>query len=452
MQKALTLREKLGYGVADVGASLSYNAINFFFFFFLVNIIGMRPALAGSVLLIGRVFDALTDPLMGLITDRTRSRWGRRMPYIWAGMLPLGASFVLLWLVPNSATVTFWLAIAALCLHDLFFTLVNVPYVSLTPELAPDYSERTALTSYRVGFSTFASLIASAAPPVIVGLLSGSSNLAATDQRSWVFMSIIFGAIITLSYLLMALNVREPKSKRRESQPLNPLLETRTAFAIYGYQQILLLFVVVTIGIGIISSMLPFYLGGSLQLSAFQQTLILGTLFISAILSLPLWSALASRMGKRGAFAIGLIVLSFSTFLLVWFAPPGLSAYLLIMTVIAGLGVGAVLLFPWAMLPDVVEFDELETGKRREGLIYAIFTFAQKIAFAIGVFLNGQVQELSGYVPDAAVQSETALLGIKFMVGPVAAVTFALALVLVWRFPITQEKHAAAKARLAARS
>jgi GPH family glycoside/pentoside/hexuronide:cation symporter len=174
-------------------------------------------------------------------------------------------------------------------------------------------------------------------------------------------------------------------------------------------------------------------------------------LFVSAILSLPLWTRLAARTGKRLALGVGLVGLSIATLLLIAFSPPGVSGYLMAMSVLAGIGVGAVLLFPWAMLPDVVEFDELASGHKREGLVYAIFTFGQKTAFALGVFLNGQVQELTGYQPGAAAQSEGAIQGIATMVGPVAAAVFLAAVVWVWRFPISRERHEAARLELAER-
>jgi GPH family glycoside/pentoside/hexuronide:cation symporter len=449
----LSRRQKLAYGVADLGAALSYNAINFFLLFFLVNVLELRPMLAGSVLLLGRVVDAVTDPLMGALSDRTRSRWGRRMPYIWAGLLPLGASFALLWLVPaGSQTTMFVLAATLLMLHTVLYTVVQIPYMALTPALAPGYQARTELTSYRIGFGTLASLLAAAAPPLIIALFEPGLELSRTSQASWVWMGLIFAAVITLSYLVMALSVREPPLPSFAPQPQPPFWrEVPSVFRSYGFTSVVLLFMTTTLGVGIVSSMLPFYLDAALRLTAEEQTLVLGVLFVSAILSLPLWTHLAARTGKRLALGVGLVGLSMATLLLVAFSPPGVSGYLMAMSVLAGIGVGAVLLFPWAMLPDVVEFDELASGHKREGLIYAIFTFGQKTAFALGVFLNGQVQEWTGYQPGAAVQSEGAIQGIVTMVGPVAAAVFLAATFWVWRFPISRERHEAARLELAER-
>jgi GPH family glycoside/pentoside/hexuronide:cation symporter len=257
---------------------------------------------------------------------------------------------------------------------------------------------------------------------------------------------------MSLSYLTMAATVRERRTLQVPFGTLNLWQEYRSAFAVFGYPQVLVLFMVVTIGLGIISSILPFYLTSALRLSPGEQTTILGLLFGVAILALPAWSALSARVGKKAAFAAGLLTLGVSVVLLVSLAPGGwLSPLLVTFTVFAGLGTATVLLFPWAMIPDVVEFDELRTGKRREGLLYAIFTFGQKTAFALGAFLNAQMLELVGYQRDAVEQSARAIAGIQWMVGPVAAGVFLLAVLLVWRYPITKAKHDEARAALATR-
>jgi GPH family glycoside/pentoside/hexuronide:cation symporter len=457
----LSLREKLSYGVADIGASLSYNAVNVFFLFFLVEVLGLAAALAGLVLLVGRVLDAVTDPLMGLLSDRTRSRWGRRKPYIWAGAVPFGLSFALLWTLPESSQpVMFALAAAFLTLHAVIYTVVQVPYMALTPELAPEYAARTELTSYRIGFGTVASLVAVAVPPVLVAALNSFLGQPEGARAGWPLMGAVFGMIMSLSYLVMAWGVRE-RGRPPAVGPLRPLDEYRSALRVHGYGQVLVLFVVVTLGLGIISSMLPFFLASALLLGPSERSLLLGLFFLVAVLTLPFWTRLGARLDKRLAFALGLALLAAVVPVLVLFAPPGeLALFTLVMTAVAGVGVGALLLFPWAMVPDVVEFDELQSGRRREGLFYAIFTFGQKTAFAVGAFLNAQVLALLGYrstAMEAAMemgavsQSAEAVLGIKLMVGPVAAGVFAVAALLALRVPITRATHDAVRARLAER-
>ena len=441
-------REKLGYGVADVGASLTFVAVNTWLLYFLINIVGLGPLLAGFVFVAGRGLDALLDPIMGVLSDRFKGRIPRKRFIGW-GAVPLGLSFALLWWVPEGAqALKFALSLGAFMLFSTLYTVVQVPYMALTPEIAPDYDERTRLTSYRTAFGTLGSMLAFALPPLVVVAFSSSPDLAQSAPLGWLVTGVLFGAVSSAAYLTMVATVKEPVA-RVSKQTQSFLSAYRSAFGIYGFREVFALFVVVTVGIMVLNSILPFYLESSLRLSADAQPLVLGTLFGVAVLALPLWNALAVRLGKRTALALGLALLGTSVLLLVGFSPPGrVSVYLLGLTALTGVGFSAVLLFPWAMLPDVVEFGELASGQRSEGLLYALFTFGQKLAGSVGVFANALVASLFGYQSGAALQTPNTVRAIKVMAGPVAAGVFLLAIVFVLRFPVTKEKHEAARVKL----
>jgi glycoside/pentoside/hexuronide:cation symporter, GPH family len=441
--------EKLSFGVADVGASLTFVAINTWLLYFLINIAGLEPLLAGLVFMIGRIFDAITDPIMGVISDRLKPKIGRK-PFIAWGAIPLGISFALLWLVPEaSQLVKFILATLAFMLFSLLYTIVQMPYMALIPELTEDYDERTDLSSYRAAFGTLASLLAVAVPPIIVGFFNPKTELSQTSSQGWLWMGLIFGLIASISYLVMVAGVKEPKCIQASLENPDFLGEFRSAFKIYGLPQIFVLFIIITIGMMIVNSILPFFLESSLRITGNNQSIVLGTLFLVAILVFPLWNILATRLGKRTALILGLLILASSLLLLVGFTTPGkISVYLMVLTALAGVGLSAVLLFPWAMLPDVVEFDELYTGRRREGLIYALFTFGQKIAGSIGVFSNAIVASVFGYRQGVIEQSATTVSAIRWMAGPVAALVFLISIFFVLRFPITKAKHYEARLKL----
>ena len=472
---ALSFRERVGYGVADFGASLTFVAVNTWLLYFLVNVVGLGPLRAGLVFVAGRVFDALLDPVMGLVSDRTQNRWGR-LPYIRLGAAPLGASFALLWFLPDGPG-GFALALGAFGLFSLFYTVVQVPYLALTPELAPGYDERTSLSAYRVGFGVLASLLAVALPPVIItsfGTSSGDApTLAASGPTGWRVMGVLFGLAAAASYLTMAASVREPgrelarasaqaaqeATKRRPVRVMTVMTEVRAAWRVHGFAPLFVLFMTVTVGLMIVNSVLPFYLESVLRLSPQAQPLVLGTLFGIAILAFPLWTFLAARFGKRAGLVFGLVGLSSGLGLIVWVEPQAFSA-LLALTALAGVGLSAVMLFPWAMLPDVLEFSEEarkeiggeEAGNARAGLLYALFTFGQKLAGSLGVFANALVASLFGYQAGVAEQSARTVAGLRGMTGPVAALVFLVALLLTLRFPITRKAHEAVRTRLEARA
>ena len=446
----LPLAQRIAYGASDMGASLTFVAINTWLLYALVNVAGVPPLWAGGVFVAGRLVDAVTDPIMGVLGDRWRDRVGR-LPFLRWGAFPLAAAFAAVWWAPDlgpGGAVAY--ALVTFVLFGIAYTVVQVPTMALTPELAPDYDERTALTSWRIGFGVVASMLAVAAPPMVVLAVVGGGDLAAAGPTGWRVLGVVFGLVAALAYLTTATVVREPV---RPPKPAGPVVHAPwwTAFRAPGYASVWTLFLLVTLGIMTLNSMLPFFLESALELPGEAQTLVLGTLFGVAVLSFPLWGALSARLGKRGALTLGLVLLAGATLTLVTVTPPGeVGPLLLALTALAGVGLAAVMMLPWAMLPDVVEFDALAHGERREGLLYALFTFGQKAAGSLGVFANALAATWFGYVQGSALQAPETVAGIRLMTGPVAAGVFLIAAAWVWTYPITRERHAAAQAALAA--
>jgi GPH family glycoside/pentoside/hexuronide:cation symporter len=443
--------QRIAYGVSDLGASLTFVAINTWLLYALINVAGVPAVWAGAIFVSGRLVDALTDPLMGVLGDRWRDRIGR-LPFLRWGAVPLGVTFAAVWWAPDlSAGAAIGYALVTFILFGIAYTVVQVPTMALTPALAPGYDERTALTGWRIGFGVVASMLAVATPPLIVLSVTGGGELAAAGVLGWRVFAVIFATIAILAYLTTATFVREPTHP-----PSPPATATRapwwSAFQATGYTSVWVLFLLVTMGIMTLNSMLPFFLESALALPGDAQTLVLGTLFGVAILSFPLWGMVSARLGKRGALTTGLLLLAAATLTLVYTAPSGaVSPLLLLLSAIAGVGLAAVMMLPWAMLPDVVEFDAWRSGERREGLLYALFTFGQKVAGSLGVFANAIAATLFGYVQGQALQAPETVFGIQLMTGPVSAGIFLLAAAWVWTFPITRERHREMQTALASR-
>ena len=439
----LGLGLKIGYGVADVGASLSYVAINTWLLFYLVNTVGLSPLAAGVVFVAGRAFDAVLDPVVGAWLDRRRGHVRRTRLIAWAA-LPFGATFALLWAIPAGSM---WLALTALLATSLLYTVVQVPYMSLTPDLAPDYDDRTELTGYRVAFGIVGSLVAAAAPPALVMAVAPAPSLAASGPEGWIVLGVAFGALTAVPYLITAWAVPEPAAAIA-APPAFPF-RVRDAFRIHGFREILAAFIAITVGLMVVSSMLPFFLESALRVSPGGQTVVLGLFFGVAALVFPAWSFASRRFGKRGTLAAACVALAAATLAIVWGVPAGgLSAPLVAGACLAGIALAGVLLLPWAMLPDVVEFGELAGAGRREGTLYALFTFGQKLAGSAGVFANAIAATVFGYRQGVAEQSAATVAGIELMVGPVAAALFVAAALLALRVPITRATHADARRAL----
>ncbi len=443
-------RLAFGIGGAEIGASLAFVAVNTWLLYYLINVARVPPLLAGTVFVAGRVVDAITDPLMGTLVDRTRQRVPRLRWVRW-GALPLGAAFALLWWAPAAAgDAATWVALAALLATSVLYTVVQVPVLSLTPDLVPGYDDRTSLTAVRTAFAVVASMLAVALPPLIVSAVSGGGDLAASAPAGWAWMGVAFGLIVTAGYLTLPRLVPEPRASSEARGGGDAAWWT--VLRSPGFASVLVTFLVVTIGIMLVNSLLPFALESVLLIPAAQQTTLLGLLFGTAVLTFPAWAWLTGRIGKRGALTLGALVLAGALLgLMHGGVGAGMTASTLAWTALAGVGLAAVMALPWAMLPDVVEFDALRSGEHREGLLYALFTFGQKLAGSVGVFANALATSLLGYQAGSAVQAESTVRGLQVVLGPIAAAVFVVAAIVVWTSPITRASHARARSELDAR-
>ncbi|MBB5233902.1 MFS transporter [Deinococcus budaensis] len=453
MTPHLRTRDKLLYGPADFGGNLVGVVGNTWLLYYFVNVAGLPPLLAGLAFLAGRLFDALVDPAIGALSDRLRVRRGR-LWFTRVFALPAGLVFGALWLVPyvDGTPGRFLLACLGFMTLSVLYSLATIPYLALGPELTRDYDERTRLNSYRLAFSMLATLVGVALPPLIVLGVTGARDLASSPPAGWLVVGVVSAVAATAALLVTGLGVREPL--RHLSGAAHPPLRWRAVrelLGTFGLGPLLGVFLLITVALMVTNSILPFFLESVLRLPGSLQAPLLGGLFAVAILGFGLWSWLSGRIGKRAGVMLGSALMVLSLLLYVYAVPRGGVSPLLIGTiVINGLGLAAVSLFPWAMLPDVLEFDELRSGLRREGLLYALLLLGLKAAGSLGVFSNALVTGGLGYVAGSAVQSSDTVRGIALMMGPVPAALYLAALVCAWRYPITRQNHAQARAQLAA--
>ncbi len=206
----LPLKVKLGYGICDLGGNLFFTVIAFLLLNYLTDTVGIAAGLAGSIIMIGKIWDAITDPMAGYLSDRTRTRWGRRRPYIFFGSFPLFAAMVVMFTHPgftNQGHLFVW-AVVAYCFLCTAYTLVNIPYNSMTPELTQDFHERTSLNGYRFGFAVIGTLIgAGGALPLVAAFGSKTTG--------YTVMGALFGAVMLVTALITFYTVKEPPAPSR---------------------------------------------------------------------------------------------------------------------------------------------------------------------------------------------------------------------------------------------
>lgn len=436
----LSRRTKLAYGVGDLGNAVTNSAVQFFLMKFFTDAALVSPALVGGALLIGKIWDAVNDPLFGWLTDRTKSRFGRRRVYMIFGAVPLALAIALLWFVPPglSRWLTFtWIAFTFI-LFDTLWTLTNVPYYALTSELTDSYDERSSLTVYRMVMAVPAYLVGAALTPAIVGLF-------ALQTSGYGFIGILYGVIAAAALLISAAGLRERPALAGTQAEASPFRSMAKALHNRAFVQLCAAYFIINISFAFIKTLMAYFIEYQLLMKA-QTSLVMGLMLICVTLALPGWKVISEKMDKGPAYALGMVV-GATAVALAFLLPHGETAWIYPLAALAGIGFAAQWVFPWAMVADVADFDRLETGEVRSGMYYGVWGLATKISEALAIAGVGWVLTGFGYIANAA-QSETALLGIRLFFGVIPAVCILLGLPLLVRYPITRRSHAEVQRRL----
>ena len=441
----LPRKAKLLYGTGDFGFALTDTVIGVLFAIFLTDVVGLAPALAAAAIFFGRTWDYINDPIIGYISDRTRSRWGRRRPFLLIGFIPFALGFGMMWIIPPIHE-QIWLAVyygAAFFIYDTFATFVYMPYYSLTPELTEDYDERTNLTSYRMFFSIIGQLAAFTVPLAIIGSMVPENGLKVT------WTGICLGLVSALPLILVFFGTKERPEHQTQEQPtikesVKSVLGNRPFIFAVG------VFLFTNTAFSIIQTILLYFLKYQMHLED-KSDLILGTVFVAALASLPFWVWASKHWDKRIAYIIGMVFFSVVMFAMISIDPSWNTAIIYVLAALAGIGVGAMDVLPWSIIPDAIEYDELKSGKRHEGTFYSMVTLIGKIDGSIAVPLMLLVMGWSGFQPNAAVQPASAILAIRLMTGVAPAIFLVLGIIFALFYPLTRSRHADLRRKIAER-
>ncbi len=436
----LSLKTKIFYGIGDIGNAIFNTAVSFFLLVFYTDGALIAPALASSAMLIGKIWDAVNDPIFGSISDRAHHRLGKRRVFMIYGAAPLAIFAALLWFVPKGMTdvLTFlWIALTFI-FFDTFMTITGVPYYALTAELTRDYDERASLTTWRMLFGVIAFAIGASGTPFFVSLFK--------DLRTgYSVVGIIYGVICALVLWIAAAGIHERKDTCEQVSETPPWKAFWITLKNRKFLQLIVAYLIASLGFTLIQTLLAYYMKYQLNMPN-EITLVTAVLLLSVLIFLFPWRWISKKMNKGPAFAIGLGIAGLamlSSFLL----PHKPTPLIFLVAFVAGAGFSANWVFPWSMVPDVVEFDELECGETRSGMFYGVWGFTSKLTAALAIAISGWVLQLSGYVANAE-QTSVTLNSIKIFFGVVPAVMFAIAFPLLFLYPITQKSHAEAIKKL----
>jgi len=442
MTEKISLKTKFGFGAGEFSSSIFFTITSFWLMNFLTDEVRLSAALAGTALLVGKIWDAVIDPFIGHFSDHTRSRWGRRRPYLLIFAVPLGAAFVLMFRNPGIADQTgkFIWALFTYVFFCTVYSFTNIPYNSLLPEMTPDYNQRTTISGFKQGFAVIGTLLGAGAAMPIMALFAGRT-------AGFVGMSAVFGFLAALSLLVTFFSVKEPEFQEKPPGE-NVVNSLKDVFSNRPYLWLLTAWFTNSTAVAILQTMLIYFYKYILRDEA-GVTLGMITLLLMTMLTIPLWVWITKRIGKKTAYAAGM-TLTLLTVLGVAFAGDRLgTGGTLVLMALAGVGFSSHYVLPWAMAPDTIEFGYARSGVRREGIYYSVWTFVIALGGAFAGFLVGQGLSLSGYVPDAA-QSASSILGIRLLIGPLPVLLILLGNLALFFYPLNRKRYEELQAQIRA--
>lgn len=409
---------------------------------FYTDVVGINVVLLGYILFSVRIFDAITDPVIGYISDRTKTRFGRRRPYIVVGTVFIAVAMILLFNPPQASPSdeTLWFGVFIYTLF-FFWTIVTVPYESLGPEITFDYHERTSLFGMRDGF-LIAGTLAAASAPAMVQWLFGLPDNAAGERAKFFWISILYAPLLigTAGWCVMAIKERLPQSG---PSPLGLFSGIRQVARNRPFVILLAAYTISAIGNNLPATLILFYVEYVLQSDMADFFLLL--YFMSGILFLPFWIYISRRTGKKAAWVTSMAVNS-GAFMGVFFLGPGDAWIYGILVFLSGIGFGATLALPSAIQADVIDYDEYLTGERREGQYIGWWSISKKLAAAVGIGVGLAVLGMAGYTPNAE-QTQKVQFVLRMLYAFIPSLFNLLGLVVALAYPISDQVHG--KIRLA---
>jgi glycoside/pentoside/hexuronide:cation symporter, GPH family len=415
----LSLRTCLGWGIGTIGIAILFNTVNLLLLRFLTDFLGIAAAFAGFVLALSKIYDAITDPLMGYISDRTKGRLGRRRPYLVLGGVLCALSLPMLFLLPSIVSVDARIAVVvfAAFFYSTAYTVFNVPYLAMASDMPLRYHERSKLMSFRVSSIGVGQLLAGVLAPLLVGIFGGA-------EAGFAAMSVVLGVFVLMacwgSYLGTAgVALTPPEVGAAEtSKRMNwTVLAHNRPFALLIGMKFLQLS-----GFAILQSSLAYFVFQVLQAGGGMLATIFTVQTIMLIGSMPIWLMLSRRLGKIRSFQLGAVVFFLSSLAWLITGPDYPLVLIVLQSVLIGFGSAGMLLIGQSLLPDTIAWDRRLSGENRAGALTGLYSTAEKIAFAAGLAITGLLLGAGGYVagqgttvgmqPDSALRAIYACVGL----------------------------------------
>ena len=413
---------------------------------FYSDVVGINITVLGYILFSVRIFDAVTDPAIGYLSDRTQTRFGRRRPYLALGSVLVALSMFFLF-SPPKATASFetiWFGFSIYALF-LFWTVVTVPFESLGPEITYDYNDRTTLFGLRDGF-LIAGTLAAASSPAAVHWLFNLTPDAQGEREKFFWIAVIYAPLLIGTCWWCVLSIRE-RQTAAEGQWLGFWRGLRQVAHNRPFIILLIAYSVSAIGNNLPATLILFYVEYVLQSQLADFFLML--YFVTGIIFLPAWILISRRTGKKAAWLASMAI-NTGAFVGVFFLGPGDAAIYGILVFLSGIGFGATLAIPSAIQADVIDYDELLTGERREGQYIGLWSISKKFAAAVGIGAGLSILGMAGYTPNAE-QPAAAQMTLRVLYALVPSLCNIVAILIAFAYPISSRMHADIRQAIAQR-
>lgn len=443
------LPARIGFGVGDLAFNLIWQGTALFLMYFYTDVVGIAPAAAGAIYLAAMVWDAVTDPLVATLADRTRTRWGRYRPWIFFGAVPLSLTYPLAFSTspaPELISPILWALVTHIALRTAY-TVVGVPFSSLQARLTQDAQERTVLAGFRMFGAASGGLTVVFVTPVLVSAFG-------PDQEAEAYLAAagLAGAICLAALAFCLIAMKEPAETGEASGPAVSILDDLKSIGPMFIRnppliRVFAIIITASVCLAMFSKNILYFFKYNLdrpELTLWALTLPAFSLFVM----IPVWVALAGRTSKRTALSLGcgVALLGYLVFLSL---PASDPAPVFAAIILIGLGGSALPVMFWSMLPDTVEYGEARMNVRAEAKTFGFATFAQKAALGINALLLGLLLAGAGFEPNAE-QGEGTLLAIKLIMAGVPALGIVIILLVLRGYDIDRAHHARLRAQIAA--
>ncbi len=426
--RKLSFVEKVGYSLGDSAANFIFQTVMMFLMIFYTDVLGISGVAAGWIFLATRIFDAVNDPMMGAIADRTNTRWGKFRPWVFITAIPFGIIGVLMFTAPNfSPTGKIIYAFITYNLMMVMYTINNVPYCAMTGVLTGDSIERTGLSQYRFIFAMLATLVVQSFAMDLVKFFGKGD-----DAKGFQLTMMVFCSLAIIFFFITFFTTKE-RVKPDPKQKTSLKLDIKDLIFNPAWVAIVFLTIFVFIYLSLRGAMTPFYfkyyVGREDLLGRFNM---LGMVVTLACILLA--KPLAVRFGKRNTFLVCLFMTAVFASAYLFIPRDAIAAMFILQIFVSGFYAPTIPML-WAMIADVADFGEWKTGRRATGMTFSATTFGLKMGLALGGALTGWLLSYYGYVANQE-QTEFSLKGIRWMMSIIPAIPFFIGVAILFLYKI----------------